>query len=480
MSRILKEMKSGIFFTALSKYSIVVVQIIVMAVLSRLITPEEFGIIAIVMVFIVFFNYLSNIGIGPAVIQNNTLDSRDISNIFYFTIIWGILMSIGYYGFSYLLKFFYSEIAYVNTAVYLCIIVFLNSIVTIPNALLRKNKKFKKIGLIDIISNVISGIVAIIMAIKGYSYYSILYQTITRSFLVFLGNLYYCNLKLYFSFSVESIKKILGYSIYEFASNMFNYFSKSMDNILIGKYLGAADLGYYDRAYRLILFPLKNLSLIISPVLHPVLRGDKITKEEIYKIYLKIIKIISIIGIPLSVFLYFSAREIITIMYGKNWDKSIIIFQLLSISLFAQLISSILKSFYLISGKLKVMLKTSLITNGLLIIFIGIGLYKKDMSLIAFLISLAFIMKFIIDSIVLNRIYFKNCLMDYINNIKSSVAIGLIILIVLYTSRVLLNFKNIFYSFIYKGSITIVIFLIFLYFTGELKNTKKILRRKKC
>lgn len=479
MKNVTSELKKGVLITALSKYSIVIVQIIVMAVLSRLITPEEFGIVAIIMVFIVFFSFLGNIGIGSAIIQNKQLNPKDISDIFYTTIIWGFILSGFYYIFSYVLKLFFKDAVYVQTAIYLCLIVFFNAVTTVPNALLRKKSFFKKIGVIEILSNLVSGIIAIVLAFKGYSYYSIIYQTIIRSVLIFVGNFYYCEIELYLKFSLVGIKKILGYSIYGLVTNLLDYTSRSMDNILIGKFLGTIDLGYYDRAYRLMLFPLKNLSLIISPVLHPILTKEDITKKEVYKIYLKIINLLCVIGLPFSVFLFFTAPEIITIMYGKNWSKSIMLFQLLTISLFPQLISSIIKSFYLISGEVKAMFKVNLVTNGILVTLISIGVYYQSMKIIAILISAAYLIKFVSESILLNKIYFREPWIEYFKNLKSGIIISVCMILPLYYLGFFYNKNGVLISFMIKGSLALIIFITLMLFMGEINGMKKLLKRGK-
>src|SRR5690554_4089106 len=85
---------NGVFFTAIAKYSNIFISLIVTAILARILSPEEFGIVAIATVIIVFFNMLTEIGIGPAIIQNKELNKDDLSNIFSFTIWFGLILTI--------------------------------------------------------------------------------------------------------------------------------------------------------------------------------------------------------------------------------------------------------------------------------------------------------------------------------------------------------------------------------------------------
>lgn len=94
MNSIKKELASGVLYTSLAKYSSIAVQIIVTAILSRILTPADYGIVAIATIFIVFFNLLSDIGIGPAIIQFKDLDRHDLNSIFSFTVYVGLVLSL--------------------------------------------------------------------------------------------------------------------------------------------------------------------------------------------------------------------------------------------------------------------------------------------------------------------------------------------------------------------------------------------------
>src|SRR5699024_11938811 len=117
-------------------------------------------------------------------------------------------------------------------------------------------------------------------------------------------------------------------------------FSRNIYTILIGNFIGSGALGFYDRAYKLMLYPVQNLTHVITPVLHPVLSDYQNRTEVIYQAYEKLIKILSFLGVPISVFLFFAADEIIIILYGNQWVGSIPTFKILSISIMIQIVIS--------------------------------------------------------------------------------------------------------------------------------------------
>ena len=178
MTSVRKSLSSGIFYTTIAKYSSVFFSIFIGAVLARLLTPAEFGIVALVTVFVSFFNLLSDFGIGQAVIQNQTLRDKDVHSIFSFSIILGFLLSGLFFFTAPFIAKFYNETELINISRLLALTVLLNSLQVIPKALLQKALKFKQIGIITVIIQLMSGVIAIILALKGFSYYAIVIQSI--------------------------------------------------------------------------------------------------------------------------------------------------------------------------------------------------------------------------------------------------------------------------------------------------------------
>lgn len=334
------ELTSGIIITAISKYSGIFLSIIIGAVLARLLTPEEFGTVAIVTVFISFFNILADIGIGPAIIQNRDLNLEDHKIIYGFTLVLAIILSLAFIVFSKALVIFYEDKVYFKIGVLLSISIFFYASNIVPLSLLRKEKRFKLIGLITVASTMVSGFSAIVLVYNAFSYYSIVAQAILNAFLLYLGCVYFVKLLPSFRLKIEPLRKIARFSTFQFLFNFINYFSRNLDSILIGKYLGQAQLGFYDKSYRLMMLPIQNLTHVITPVLHPILSEYQDERQKIFDAYMRIIKILASIGFPLSVFLFFSASEIIILIFGNQWWESIPVFQILALSIGIQILLS--------------------------------------------------------------------------------------------------------------------------------------------
>ncbi|RXG20450.1 lipopolysaccharide biosynthesis protein [Leeuwenhoekiella aequorea] len=395
MSSTQKSVTTGIFYTALSKYSGIGLTIVITSILARLITPAEFGIVAIALVFITFFQLLSDFGIGPAIIQSKALSERDIKSIFFFTIIIGFLGAALFYTVAPIISAFYNQDALTNVLRYLSLALFLYACNIVPKSLNYKRLLFKKIGVIQIVVQAITGALAIVLAFRGMGYMALVIRSLLDSFLIFLGSYYLSPLGIHFKIEKSALKKIYSFASYQFLFNFINYFSRNADNLLIGKVFGAAPLGLYDKSYRLMMMPVQNLTHVITPVLLPVLSDFQNDYSRIYKAYEKVVKVLATIGFPLSVFLYFSGEQIITILYGNQWIAAIPVFKILSLSIGIQMVLSSSGSIFQAINRTDLLFKSGLLSAFVMLTAIIYGVYvKNEIYFIPISLLIAFIINF--------------------------------------------------------------------------------------
>ena len=465
------DLKKGIIINFFTTYSNIVIQIILSMILARLLSPKEFGVVAIVLVFVTFFQLLSDMGLGPAIIQNNDLDEKDISNIFIFSLVMGAIASLAFYFGSDLIAIFYNDLIYIKIGKLLSISIFFFTLNIVPLALNRRKHKFKLVGIITIFVNLFSGIMAIIMAYKGYSYYAIIYRTIVNSILIFIFSFYFSKLKIYYTFNIKSIKKVFSYSVYQFLFNTINYFSRNLDNILIGKYLGVVSLGFYDKAYRLMLYPVQSLTGVITPVMHPILSKYQNDKKLIFSTYLKVVKILALLGIPISIFLYFSTKEIIIIMYGEGWIESIPVFKILACTVWIQVILSSSGSIFQAAGKTKHLFISGFLSAIMMVSGIVYGVSRGDLKSVGLGLLVAFLVNFIQAYYILIKITLKQSLKEFYKVLLNPAIIGIIMLV--FFNMINIEIDNIFISFGIKVLVAIISMGIGLILTKEYKNIRR-------
>lgn len=371
--------------------------LLVTSVLARILTPKDYGVFVVAFVFTAFFQIIADFGLGSAVIQNKTLNKYDTDNIFSFTFRVAVVLPIFFFLFSFPMAQFYQNNAYIPIGILLSMSLFFNILNIIPNALLMKEKQFILIGVRTFAISLISSIFAIVLALIGFKYYALVLQSVFVGSVTFIWNYLSVKPKLIFKYDKNCVGKVREFSSYQLGFNVIIYFARNIDNLLVSKFMGGAALGYYDKAYKLMLYPVQNLTNVITPILHPILSDYQNDKFYIYQKYMRIVKILSLLGIWVSAICFFAADEIILIMFGEPWKDAIVPLKMLSLSVWAQMITSSAGAIFQSLGNGKIMFKSALISSSITIIFILCGLMTKDLVILSIFVAIGYNCGFIVN-----------------------------------------------------------------------------------
>lgn len=382
MSEIKQNIKKGLFWTAIDKYSGQIIGIGISMVLARLLTPYDYGIVATATVIINFLSIFTSIGIGPAVIQKKELSQSDIDNIFTFTVVLGLICGLICFISASFVSEYYENPIITPVLQLFSIGVFLSAVNMVPAALMSKYMRFKETATRSFVFQVFFGILGIIAAYYGAGIYALIIPPIISSLCTFVYNYHFYPVKIKFLFDFTPIKKIFSFSSYLFLFELFNYFSRNIDKIIIGKYISENALGYYEKSYRLMQLPLQNITAVIYPVLQPVFSTLQENPKEIGAKFVLMISKISLIGFPLGALLYFCASDIIVVMFGTQWIPAIPAFKILAISVPISLIANPTGPIFLSCNASKRLFFTG-VTNTLVTIFGFICALYIDKSIVA-------------------------------------------------------------------------------------------------
>jgi teichuronic acid exporter len=430
LSTLRNQVVGGVAITAVTRYAGVAIQFVITAILARLLTPQDFGLIAIIMVFINFFNLLSQAGLGPAIVQKKDLSDEHLSTLFYTSIIIGVVFSILFILISPWLSAFYNDERLISLGYFLSLSIFFSTTRTIPEAILQKKLNFFKIGIIAISSSLISGVIGIYLAYSGYGVYALVYQNIISSIIHFFAAYFVCNLKLTVVFKKEAVKKVYSYSLNQLGFNFINYFSRNLDNFLIGKYLGSSALGYYDRAYKLMMFPIQYLTFIITPVLHPIFSRYQDNIHIIRNSYLKMLEVMVFISLPMISFLYVLGEDLIVMIFGKQWIVSVPVFKVLCFLSGLQILTSTTGSIFQSLGRTDTLFKTGIMSTASMVTGIVLGL-RYGIIGVAVGYSIGYLAIFFPVFIILFKLL-KGGFNIFVKNLFSASLIALVIGFILY------------------------------------------------
>ena len=480
MISIKRTLFTGIFYTAIARYSAIVISLFVTAVLSRLLSPEDFGIVAIATVIINFFSIFTDIGISPAIIQNKNLTKKDISALFSFTIWSGIVISLIFFLLSWVISEWYTSSILKPLCQLLAINLFFSSANIIPNALFYKNKQFKYIAWRSFIIQISGGVLAVGFALLGGGLYSLIISPIISSILLFLISFHKYPIKIHLTLGIDTLKKIFNYSVYQFLFNIINYFSRNLDKLLIGRYLPMSLLGYYEKSYRLMMLPLQNITYVITPVMHPVLSDFQNDIERLSTSYEKIVRLLAYIGFPLSILFLYSSKEITLIIFGDKWMPSVETLKILSLTIGIQMILSSSGAIYQAAGDTKSLFNCGLfssITNvaGMLASIFIFGTLKS----IAISICITFSLNFLQCYLVMYKVTFQErSFLIFIKQLISPISLSIIIAFFLHHISAYTEHLSLLYSLCIKCCFFLISIGLYLQLTNEYDLIKKIKGKK--
>lgn len=472
--------KKAAFISAASKYSSIVLNLAFSAVLARLLTPEDYGIVAVTAVFTTFFTLFADMGIGAGVIQNKELTQDDINSIYTFTVRISVILALAFMAFSFPMSWFYKDRVYVPVGMLLALSLFFSAMNMVPNALLLKEKRFLAVGIRTIVVCVLSGVVGIIFALLGFKYYALVVQNIFNALFIYIWNYVSTRPKFVRKICKESINKIKSYSSFLFGFNIINYFARNSDNLLISKFMGTAALGYYDKAYKLMLYPVSNLTHVITPVLHPILSEHQNDKKYIYDKYLEIVKLLSLAGAFITPFCFFASEEIIRIIFGDRWINAIPCFKWMALSIWSQMILSSTGTIFQSLGDTRRLFITGSMNAIMTVMFIVAGLIEGSIVAVSRNIAISYNVQFVATFWFLIKGSFGFSVKKFFAKLLPDFAImEICIILVFFLVSYLknLNIDNLLLLFASKLFIVVLIYVLGISLFGQWKYLFKLIKR---
>ncbi len=395
MQEIRKQLKTGVIFMAIGQYSGVISNLVVNMILSRILSPTDYGVLNIVLVFLPFFQMISELGIGPAIIQNRDLDENDLSSLFKLLTIVSLLIGIIFGFFGFILSWFYDNSIYIPIAWLLSINIIFSIMAVVPTSILTKNQQFKAMNLASLLNYVLGSFLGVISAFYGFGVYSLIINSTIPVVLNFLCYLRLSKFHFVSGYKKSSFLKVRHFSSNQFGFGLVNYFSRNLDNILVGKFFGAEALGNYGKSYQMLTYPNTILTNIITPVIQPILARHQDNVPLIRNVYSKVLRLLLLIGVPLSFFLCINASPLIIFLFGNQWNSAIAPFRFLSIVVWTQIVGATNGSIFQARDKTKYLFRTGICSTVLIVSGIFFGIFLGNISKLAMVLSIVFFINFL-------------------------------------------------------------------------------------
>lgn len=301
-------------------------------VLARLLTPKEYGIMAMIAVFIAVSNSIIDSGFSNALIRKTRIERVDYNTVFYFNLTVSILIYTLLYLAAPAISVFFKESVLVEIIRILGLVLIINAFSVIPRTQFVRDVNFKTQTKVSLISSISSGVFGIGMALGGMGVWSLVGQQLSRQFLNTLFLWIYSKWYPVWEFSRKSFKELFEFGSKLLLSGLLDTIYKNIYYIIIGRFYTSAQLGQYTRADQFNMIFSSNLTSVVQRVSYPVLSSIQEEPERLREAYQKVIKITMLITFACMLGLAAVAKPLILILIGEKWLPAVYFLQIICFS----------------------------------------------------------------------------------------------------------------------------------------------------
>ena len=321
---------SGVFWTTIQGLSVKLIQFIVVIIISRILTPKDFGLIGMLYIFVALGNLIIDAGFGQSLIRKKNISDIDYNSIFLMNILFGIIIYILLFFIAPYISLFFDTPELENLSRILFLIFPINSFAVVHNAILSREIKFKTLAKISLISVVLSGIISIFLAFENFGVWALVYQTLLfslfNSILLWIFNR---NWRPSFIISIKPIREMLSFSLNLFFTNIIIVLFNNIYTLIIGKQFSPIQVGYYNQAKKFEEIPVGTLTAIIQKVSYPILSQLQDNNELLKNGYRKIIIQTIYLAFPLMLGLIAISKNVIVLLLTDKWLPAVPLFTIL-------------------------------------------------------------------------------------------------------------------------------------------------------
>lgn len=298
-------------------------------VLARLLTPQDYGLIGMVTVVTNFILLFRDLGLSTATIQKAEINREQVSTLFWLNVALGAIVSLLIAGLAPIISRFYQEPRLTGITIVLALSFLIASLGTQHQALLKRQMYFGKLANISIVSMLVSVLVAICMAKLGAGYWSLVGMQLAETTTSTVGMWIFCRWIPGLPGKYSEVSSMVNYGSNLTGFRCVNYFSRNLDNILIGRFWGSQQLGLYAKAYQLLLLPISQINSPINSIALPALSRLQSEPDRYRRFYCKAILAITFLGMPLVMFMFATADKMVLLLLGEQWLGIIPLFRFL-------------------------------------------------------------------------------------------------------------------------------------------------------
>jgi PST family polysaccharide transporter len=345
------------------------------AILARVLSVSDYGLFGMVVAITALVQSFADLGLSWATIQQKEITRSQIDSLFFINVFSGLLLwaTCAFSG-RYLVAFYHQrELA--GIASLLGASFFFAGCSAQPRALLQRQMRFKEITLSDQWSTLVGAVLGITAALSGLGYWALVLQMVTQQFVSAVLLLALGDYRPRFPRTLHGLAGLLSFGGYIAGYGAINYFSRNLDNVLVGRFCGPEQLGYYSRAYFLMTLPTVLASGMLAGVMIPALSALQHDHQRMASAFSRSVRWIGLLGCPAAIGLAACAPDFVRFVYGSKWMPLVPILLWLCLAGALQPVQTAVGWLYVVTGRGRAMFLIGLVTSSLTVgaFLVGIG-----------------------------------------------------------------------------------------------------------
>ncbi|MBU3658428.1 MAG: lipopolysaccharide biosynthesis protein [Flavobacteriales bacterium] len=446
------------FLYQLANYSI---SFVLSIILSRLISPEEFGLTAMLSIFISIANILINSGLSSSLIRYKESSPSDYSTVFYFN----ILVSLSFYLLLFILapyiSLFYNQPELTLLTRIITLVFVLSSFGLIQNTLLIKELNFKKQTLISFTGLFVSVVIGIYMAYKGFGVYAIVGQTLSQSASITILLWLTSNWRPTGFINLSSLRKLWKFGSYVLFTGVFNAIANNLDNIIIGKVFAPATLGLFVRAKSTRAIPENIFSSVLSTTTFSILSKLNDNPNELRNKHLYFFRLSVFFFIPFTFYFNMISDDLVILLYGEKWKFSIPLLQVISLGILPNMLSAFFSQSLMSFGDSKVTMKLNMLKRTMTLSLLPLGFFLNLEQFVWVFVISQYVGLILDIHFTINKLDTK--WLDYLSEMWKPLLVSSFFLFVYILVKQFNLINNHFFQLIIKTLIASSVYIIFAY-----------------
>ena len=379
MSSLKKETIRGVTWTTIERITTYVIQFVISIIIARIISPEDFGIVGMLSLFMSLSATLLDSGFTSALIRKQERTNIDYCTAFHFNVVIGaFLYGVLFCAAPAIAKFYNTPILTTVTRVY-CITLFINSLTIVQTAKFNIELNFRIQSLITIFTTVLTGIIGVFLAYGGFGIWTLVFHSIASSSIRCILIWWFAKWSPKFIFSWKSFTDLFGFGSKLLVSSIINTIYVNIHTLIIGKIFTSSEVGYYNRANQFSLLPSQSTTEIITKVAFPVLSKLQEDKSKLMHAYSLILVIPLFFLFPILIAMSIMSEEIVVVLIGEKWIPCVPYMQVLCIGYMFYPLTHINLNLLYVRGRSDLVLKLEVIKKpiafAILIVSIPFGIY---------------------------------------------------------------------------------------------------------